>query len=339
MNFFDFSRCIPALAAAIVSMPLVAHAAPFVFSGDDLVLGIQASGGTGASQNIFVRLGNTVTIKNSPNRGVVANIAADLTATYGDDWFSREDVFFGVFGNRSGVSPGTDPGTAGQEPGRTVYLSSPTTTAGGSLLRAQFGTNTLSRGCSNYGGMRDVLTRSTSSNTEVLEATASGATVMDQAIHPVSWNNSWTVRNPVSGASFEIFNAMQNSFGKGTEVLVDIQRMTPSAPSTYVATVGIAANGDVRIFTASQTSPFQAWALTFPSLDTPEKRLPSADPDNDGLTNLMEFILDGNPGVHDSSVAPVLNASGENFVFSFNRRDDSEAGTTLVFQHSSDLSV
>ena len=54
----------------------------------------------------------------------------------------------------------------------------------------------------------------------------------------------------------------------------------------------------------------------------------------------MEFVLNGNPSVSDSAIAPTLDASGANFVFSFNRRDDSESPeTTLVFQHSTNLTI
>jgi hypothetical protein len=114
--------------------------------------------------------------------------------------------------------------------------------------------------------------------------------------------------------------------------------MVPSTPTTYVTTVGIASNGAIRLFTAQVGSPFQNWALTFPALNTEAKRLPSADPENDGVSNLMEFVLNGNPGVADSgSISPTLNASGSNFVFSFTRRADSVAGNTLLFQYGTGL--
>lgn len=339
MKFFDFSHHLPALVLALVSMPFVARADTFEFSDEDLLLGVQAVSNTGSTQNLFIRLGNTVAIKNSPNQGVIANIAADLSATYGADWFQREDLYFGVFGNRSNLSPTTDPGTAGQEPGRTVYLSSATTVAGASAPRTAMGSSAMGTGTTKYSGLRVVLTQADPSNPDdEFTATASGATILDQASQPVSWNNSWSRWNPTPGAAFDVFTGgVQNNFGKGAEVLVDVQRLVPSTAGTYVTTVGIAANGAIRLFTASQNTPFQTWALTFPALDTGAKRLAAADPDNDGLTNLMEFVLDGNPGMSDSSIAPALNAGGTDLVVSFNRRDDSEPDSTLVFQYGSDL--
>ncbi|MES2440240.1 MAG: hypothetical protein V4584_14315 [Verrucomicrobiota bacterium] len=342
MKFHDFSIRLPLLAFALVAMPLASHADTFEFSDEDLLLGVQAVGGTGSTQNLFIRLGNTVTIKNSPNQGVVANIAADLSATYGANWFEREDLFFGIFGNRSNLSPATDPGTGGQDPGRTVYLSSQTTVAGASAARVSMGSSSLGTGTTKYAGLRGVLTQADSTNPDdEFSASPSGATILNQASQPVSWNNSWSRWNPTPGAAFDVFTGgVQNNFGKigVTEVLVDVQRLVPSTPGTYVTTVGIGSNGAIRLFTASQNTPFQTWTLTFPALDTTAKRLPTADPDNDGLTNLMEFVLNGNPGVRDPAIVPGLNAAGDDFVFSFNRRDDSEAGSTLLFQYGSDLS-
>ncbi len=64
---------------------------------------------------------------------------------------------------------------------------------------------------------------------------------------------------------------------------------------------------------------------------------PGADPDNDGIENLLEYVLDANPSVADPDKLPDLDASGPNFVFTFQRRDDSEADTVQVFQYGSTL--
>lgn len=64
---------------------------------------------------------------------------------------------------------------------------------------------------------------------------------------------------------------------------------------------------------------------------------PAADPDNDGIENLVEYILDGDPSIPDPSKLPTVDASGANFVFSFTRRVESAADTTQVFEYGSDL--
>jgi hypothetical protein len=330
------------LALAAFSLPpsvMAAEGDPFVFNEADLLLGIKAEGGTGASQNIFVNLGDTVAIKNNPNQGIVKNIAADLVAVFGETWFERTDVLFGAFGNRSNLSPASSPGTPPEEPGRTAYVSSASTSPGSAALRPSFSSTSLGNGCTAYRGLKAALNDLTDNNPDLFTQTASGATIMTESIHVSSWSNSWSARNPNGGgAGFQVFTGgIQNSFGKGTEVFVDVQRMVPSTAATYVTTIGIDSAGNIRLVTTPSLTPFQTWALTFPALDTPAKRLPTADPDNDGNVNLIEFLLNGNPGISDPAIAPDLDASGTNFVFTFNRRDDAEAGATLLFQYGTDL--
>ena len=56
----------------------------------------------------------------------------------------------------------------------------------------------------------------------------------------------------------------------------------------------------------------------------------AGDPDKDGATNLLEYVLNRNPSASDAPIVPQLDASGSNFVFTFTRRTDSATGTTQV---------
>ncbi len=79
--------------------------------------------------------------------------------------------------------------------------------------------------------------------------------------------------------------------------------------------------------------PFQAWIDPF-NVD-PETA--EGDPDNDGIANLVEYVLQGgDPSASNPGILPTLNASGLDFVFTFNRRA-AATGTTQVFQYSADL--
>jgi fibronectin-binding autotransporter adhesin len=66
---------------------------------------------------------------------------------------------------------------------------------------------------------------------------------------------------------------------------------------------------------------------------------PTQDPDNDGISNLMEFVLGGNPTVSSTAVLPKLTVTATSFVFTFNRNDDSESEAGLTFQHGTNLTT
>ena len=65
---------------------------------------------------------------------------------------------------------------------------------------------------------------------------------------------------------------------------------------------------------------------------------PAADPDQDGTSNLMEYVFNGNPSVCDPSILPTLDASGSTLVFTYHRLDLSLNDTIQTFQYGSDLS-
>lgn len=340
MNLSSFKYLVPGALIAVSGFAQ-AQVDTFDFSDEDLLLAVQALSGTGASQNLFLKLGNTVTIKNTPNQGVIANIGTDMSNTYGSDWFTRTNLRFGVIGNRSNLAPTIDPGVPPQEPGRTLYVSIATSSAGAATLRGQLGSSALSQICTRYAGLRTVLTQADPNTIDdFFTALPSGATILDETSQPVSWLNSWSKWNPENGASFvSLTPNVETAFGTGSEVLVDVQRMIPSAPTTYITTVGISSSGDVRLFTSAPASGYAAWIIrTFAggALALAD-RDPSDDPEQDGIENALEFVLNGDPTVNNQSILPTLDASGLNFVFNFTRRADSAGDTDQIFEYSTDL--
>lgn len=216
--------------------------AAWTFSSADLVIGFQATGGQGSTTNLFFNLGDSYDFSQNANLGTVGNINEDLVATFGSNWNTRTDLYFGVFGNRSNLSTTLEPGDIanGIEPGRTVYLSSATLAAGAASLRASFGTSTLGTGTNNYGGLRNILPAMTET------AFADGVASINAAANPTEWNNSWSGKNPPGGASFLVFGGIQQNFSAtGGDRMVDIQRMTANTPSTYEGTITIGADGSI----------------------------------------------------------------------------------------------
>ncbi len=96
--------------------------------------------------------------------------------------------------------------------------------------------------------------------------------------------------------------------------------------------------GTLTVTTGAIADPYAAWAAgyNFNGGDSTA----SGDPDNDGVKNLLEWVLGGDPTVSDSAthaVQVVKDATYLNLVF--NRADDSESAVTLEARWSTNLST
>ncbi len=64
----------------------------------------------------------------------------------------------------------------------------------------------------------------------------------------------------------------------------------------------------------------------------------TADPDADGLANIIEYVLGGDPSRSSSNLSPTLNYTTQELTYTFPRRDASEtANLTLTVEAGSDL--
>jgi autotransporter-associated beta strand protein len=95
----------------------------------------------------------------------------------------------------------------------------------------------------------------------------------------------------------------------------------------------------VLMLAVEPSDPFASWMSTnYGGILAPDNEA-GADPDDDGIVNLLEYVLlGGDPSVANPGILPTLDASGANFVFEFTRRPDSTADTTQTFQYGTDLS-
>jgi autotransporter-associated beta strand protein len=96
-------------------------------------------------------------------------------------------------------------------------------------------------------------------------------------------------------------------------------------------TLGV--SGNSLVLTVSAASGFALWISGFSVSDAS----PGGDPDHDGVQNLLEYVLNGNPSQSDASILPDAGLAGTNFTFSFTRLDASEADVTQTFQYGNDL--
>lgn len=83
-------------------------------------------------------------------------------------------------------------------------------------------------------------------------------------------------------------------------------------------------------------NPYAGWADSF-SL-TGGDRAPSADPDNDGIENGVEFVIGSNPTTATTTGLPSGTVTGGNLVFSFKRSDESE-GVDVFVEHGTTLAA
>lgn len=101
--------------------------------------------------------------------------------------------------------------------------------------------------------------------------------------------------------------------------------------------VTITGTGTLTVLNGPPTDPFANWMSTnYPAIVSPNNQ-PGADPDNDGIANLVEYLLQGgNPSVNTTNSLPSVNTSGANFVFTYFRRA-AATGTTQTFEYGTDL--
>ena len=231
-----------------------AASAALTFDNGDLILGFQATGGTGSTQNVFYNLGSPIDYRDGTNpSGAIGNINSTLSSVYGNDWYTRSDLYFGVIGNlnaNANTGLGSRAAVDG-DPSRTFYLSRATDTAeSASLIQAgTYSGANLGAAGTTLSGMEGIFPN--------LTTQADGAAILSSSDQPVEWNNSWTTRNPIGGASFGIFTGgIQQNFGKaGSSTLVDLQRVistnTGASPTgtvgggTYVTTFAISSDGSI----------------------------------------------------------------------------------------------
>lgn len=91
-----------------------------------------------------------------------------------------------------------------------------------------------------------------------------------------------------------------NGLAEGATVTVAGHAFTLS----YADTLGGTGNFITLTAGSGSATPFDTWIGGYPSLTDPNDRLPTADPDHDGRSNLLEFALGGNPtSGSDPSVA------------------------------------
>lgn len=101
-------------------------------------------------------------------------------------------------------------------------------------------------------------------------------------------------------------------------------------------TAAITGSGTITVTSGTNPPGYTSWALS-KGLTIGVNDGESADPDQDGLVNLLEYALGGDPLGSSQSSNPAAAPDGTSLLLTFKRLDLSETDTTIKVQWSTDL--
>jgi autotransporter-associated beta strand protein len=202
-------------------------------------------------------------------------------------------------------------------------------------------------------GLRRTSTNATQASTVTNSSTTPATLTLNQASNlSYSGRITGTLTLAKSGSGSL---TLSNSNALASTVSLDLQAGTVSiahphtitalrlngawmAPGTYTAahpSGRISGTGSL-VVTSAGPSGFTSWIDGFAGLSATAK-LPDADPDADGIANLLEYVLNGLPTTADSGILPTPALTPTHFVFSFTQREESHSTTTQIFEYGSTL--
>lgn len=216
--------------------------------------------------------------------------------------------------------------------GSMTFTGSGTTILGG--VNTYTGNTTVEAGTTMALADNGALKFAPAANGVSNKVTGDGTTVfygdfnIDLSAAAVANGNSWTLVD-TAGKSFDPLLFTVTGFTQAADVwtLVD-------GDNTWTFTE---ATGTLSLSVASAPLGYDAWATGF-GLDLADQD-PADDSDADGFSNLLEYVLGGDPSASNQSIAPSAVKSGSDYVFTFVRSNLSEADTTQFVEYGDDLTV
>jgi len=250
-------------------------------NNSDLIVGFNATGGTGGTTNVMIDVGSVGSyFTATAGTYAIGNLNTSLTNTYGSGWSSRSDLWFGVAGATTGASTGPN----GQLTD-TVWVSSAGTGLSPAPAWKQKAAGSYITPNTNISSVYGAFTTGTSGATSLSDinsqTSAFGATLQGVSI-ATSAGTAWSASG--GGASLNSFNAFAlgsnfantgvqfETLANGVKVL-DLYQSQPGTgngtdlgyfalandggltfnvtpipePSTYAAILGLASLGFVMI--------------------------------------------------------------------------------------------
>ncbi|NQX01225.1 autotransporter-associated beta strand repeat-containing protein [bacterium] len=156
-----------------------------------------------------------------------------------------------------------------------------------------------------------------------------GAFNLDLSNANVADGNTWTLVDSASPVYNLVTFNVTSDLGAFTESPSGVHKLTAGA-NTWTFTES---SGLLTLSVSEGGSAYDAWA----SLNSVTQGA-TGDDENDGIQNLLEFALGGDPQASDMNKLPTQSVTATDFIFTFNRMDASKAEVALTFEYGSDLS-
>ena len=141
---------------------------------------------------------------------------------------------------------------------------------------------------------------------------------------------------------FKTVGAVTEPIAGATGATYSVGPVTTADAGGYhvVATnaVGSATSDTVTVTVGSASTPFQTWASA-KGLTVGVNDGATQDPDGDGVVNLVEFALGGDPLAGSSAPAPVVARSGANLTFTYDVEVAATAQFSVVAESTPDLAT
>jgi len=253
----------------------------------DLILGFRATGGAGAGVNLEVDLGSISNFYNGANSGLTLSnlVAQDLIDTYGANWGSRTDLFWGA-----AATDGNAVADPNGKPASTLWATSVPVNAApleaSSAVQANAATKIGEMYQGGLGSLNGATSTTNSSEAAGIDNTQAG---------------SWSVQE-TSGNSFGFFSPKIDGqvSGVGTLNLYELQPSStfPRPAGTLLGSLILTQNGLSFQTASTGRDPFVTWQnqyFTPAELGNPAFSGPNADPLGKGISNTNQFLAGFNP--------------------------------------------